>query len=174
MSEEVYDVVNEHDEVVGSATRGEIHSRGLTHRAVHILVFNSKGEVFLQKRSMKKDRCAGLWDSSASGHVDRGESYDETAIRELYEELGAVCKESPIRLFKIQANEDTDNEHVYVYFARCDGPFKINKDEIETGMWISPESLNAWIQKSSKDFSKSFLMVWEKFADYIDTLVRVY
>jgi isopentenyldiphosphate isomerase len=54
--------------VVGQNTRREVHARGLWHRAVHVLVFNARGEVFLQKRSMKKDIAAGKWDSSASGH----------------------------------------------------------------------------------------------------------
>ncbi len=68
--------------------RSEVHARGLRHRAVHVLVFNSRGEIFLQKRSMKKDRQPGVWDSSCSGHVDAGENYEATAVRELREELG--------------------------------------------------------------------------------------
>ena len=88
MSEEIFDVVNERDKVIGQNPRSEVHARGLLHRAVHVLVFNSRGEIFLQKRSMKKDRQPGVWDSSCSGHVDSGENYDETAVRELREELG--------------------------------------------------------------------------------------
>ena len=64
MNEEIFDVVNERDEVIGSKPRSEVHRLGLMHRAVHILVFNARGEVFLQKRSMSKDRQPGLWDSS--------------------------------------------------------------------------------------------------------------
>ena len=88
MNEEIFDVVNERDEVIGQATRQEVHRLGLLHRAVHVLVFNSSGQVFLQKRSLKKDRQPGVWDSSASGHVDRGEDYDACAARELREEIG--------------------------------------------------------------------------------------
>ena len=76
MSEEIFDVVNERDEVIGQQPRSEVHRLGLMHRAVHVLVFNAAGQVFLQKRSMKKDRQPGLWDSSASGHMDTGEDYD--------------------------------------------------------------------------------------------------
>ena len=83
MSEEIFDVVNERDEVVGRAPRKEVHARGLWHRAVHVLVFNARGEVFLQKRSLKKDIAAGKWDSSASGHLDTGEDYDAGAVREV-------------------------------------------------------------------------------------------
>ena len=95
MREEIFDVVNERDEVIGQQPRSEVHHRGLMHRAVHVLVFNGAGQVFLQKRSLKKDRQPGLWDSSASGHVDAGEGYDACAVRELREELGLQLSEPP-------------------------------------------------------------------------------
>jgi len=85
MSEEIFDVVDRGDVVVGRETRSRVHQLGLLHRAVHVLVYNGKGEVFLQKRSMSKDRQPGLWDSSSSGHVDSGEDYDAAARRELGE-----------------------------------------------------------------------------------------
>jgi len=85
MPEDIFDVVNERDEVVDRKPRSVVHRDGLLHRAVHVLVFNSRGQIFLQKRSMKKDRQPGLWDSSASGHVDSGEDYDTTAVREVRE-----------------------------------------------------------------------------------------
>src|SRR5258706_15211525 len=117
MAEEIFDVVDEHDRVVGRETRGEVHRRGLMHRAIHVLVFNSRGEIFLQKRSQKKDRQPGLWDSSASGHVDSGETYDACAVRELQEELGLELRAPLERLFKLPASAETDQGHVWAY--RC-------------------------------------------------------
>ena len=99
----MFDVVNERDEVIGQATRPEVHRRGLMHRATHVLVFNSRGQVFLQKRSLKKDRQPGLWDSSASGHLDCGEDYDACAVRELREEIGLELRAPLQRLFKLAA-----------------------------------------------------------------------
>ena len=95
MSEEIFDIVNERDEVIDRGPRGEVHRLGLRHRAVHVLVFNSRGEVFLQKRSMKKDTAQGKWDSSSSGHVDSGEDYDACAVRELREEIGLRLDQTP-------------------------------------------------------------------------------
>ncbi|MCZ6882595.1 MAG: NUDIX domain-containing protein, partial [Gammaproteobacteria bacterium] len=88
VSQELLDVVDEDDRIVCVKTRGEIHELGLMHRSVHILVFNSQRQLFIQKRSMSKDNQPGLWDSSAAGHVDSGEDYHSCAIRELAEELG--------------------------------------------------------------------------------------
>src|SRR5690242_13556100 len=115
MAEEIFDVVNERDEVVGRATRADVHRKRLLHRAVHVLVFNKQGEVFLQKRSMKKDTAKGLWDSSASGHLDHGEDYDPCAVRELREEIGLELKKPLQRILRLKACEATGNEFVWVY-----------------------------------------------------------
>ena len=123
MAEEIFDVVNERDEVIGQAPRKEVHRLGLLHRAVHVLVFNARGEVFLQKRSMTKDKCPGLWDSSASGHVDAGEAYDATAVRELREEIGLAVTRTPERILRIEACTETDAEFVWVYRCAAEGPF---------------------------------------------------
>ncbi|MEK9738209.1 MAG: NUDIX domain-containing protein [Euryarchaeota archaeon] len=71
---EIFDIVNDSDKVIGSASRNEVHNRGLKHRSVHLLIFNKRGAVLLQKRSMEKDTFPGVWDSSVSGHVDSGEN----------------------------------------------------------------------------------------------------
>src|SRR5579864_5428492 len=115
MAEEIFDIVNERDEVIGQAPRKEVHARGLWHRAVHVLVFNAHGDVFLQKRSMLKDTAKGKWDSSSSGHLDTGEDYDTCAVRELREEIGLIVDRVPSRLFKIDACNETGQEFVWVY-----------------------------------------------------------
>ena len=107
MNEEIFDIVNGRDEVIGRLPRAQAHREGRKHRAVHVLVFNARGEVFLQKRSRTKDTFPGAWDSSCSGHLDSGEDYDAGAVRELGEELGLVLKAPPRRLFKIAACEET-------------------------------------------------------------------
>src|SRR5216110_4037851 len=103
MVEETFDVVNERDEVIGQQPRSEVHRLRLNHRAVHVLVFNARGELFLQKRSMRKDCFPGAWDSSASGHLASGESYDACCFRELSEEIGLQLAGPPERLFKVPA-----------------------------------------------------------------------
>lgn len=85
---EFVDVVDAHDNIVGSASREEAHKKELLHRGVSVLVFNPEGKVFIQKRSPKKDLFPGLWECSMSGHVKKGETAKDAALRELDEELG--------------------------------------------------------------------------------------
>ncbi|HMK35138.1 MAG TPA: NUDIX domain-containing protein, partial [Desulfomonilaceae bacterium] len=85
--DEILEVVDSGNNVIGTATRAEIHRKGLFHRAVHIFVFNERGDLYVQRRSASKDRHPLKLDSSAAGHVDPGETYHETALRELEEEL---------------------------------------------------------------------------------------
>lgn len=165
MSEEIFDVVNERDEVIGCAPRSEVHRRKLNHRAVHVLVFNAKGELFLQKRSMTKDTFPGAWDSSASGHLDCGEDYDACALREVREELGVTLSEPPRRVFRIEACLETGQEFVWIYETRHEGPFNLHPEEIERGEWFTPQKVSQWIQERPEDFASAFLLIWKQWRD---------
>lgn len=162
MSEEIFDVVNERDEVIEHRPRSEVHRLGLMHRAAHILVFNALGQVFLQKRSMSKDRQPGLWDSSASGHVDTGETYEACAVRELREEIGLRLAQPPQALFKLAASPETDQEHVWVYRCSAEGPFKLHPEEIERGDWFAPEAVTRWMKERPQEFAGALLVIWPR------------
>ncbi len=162
MNEEIFDVVNERDEVIGQQTRREVHRLGLKHRAVHILVFNRNGDLFLQKRSMQKDNHPGVWDSSASGHVDAGEDYDAAAIRELREELGVQVPAPLERLFKIDSCEATGREFVWVYRWAAEGPLVLHPEEIERGEWFSPNNVSHWLAERPQDFAPAFPVIWKR------------
>ncbi len=160
-ADEIFDVVNDRDEVIGQNTRREVHARGLKHRAVHVLVFNQRGEVFLQKRSMKKDTFPGAWDSSSSGHLDTGEDYDACAVRELREEIGLEVNHAPSRLFKIDACNETGQEFVWAYRLESEGPFTLHPEEIESGGWFTPEKITDWLAECPQDFAPSFALIWK-------------
>lgn len=163
MIDEMFDVVNELDEVIDCQPRRVVHARGLRHRAAHVLVFNARGAVFLQKRSMLKDRQPGVWDSSASGHVDSGEDYDACVVREVREELGLTLAAPPERLFKFDACEATDQEFVWVYRTRHEGPFTLPPEEIERGGWFSPAEVTRWIAEQPQEFTTAFGVIWMRF-----------
>jgi 16S rRNA (adenine1518-N6/adenine1519-N6)-dimethyltransferase len=133
----------------------------LFHRAVHILLFNQAGELFLQKRSHLKDRHPDVWDSSAAGHVDAGEEYDAAADRELKEELGveAVLE----RVAKLPASDRTGQEFIWLYRGTHDGPFLLARAEIECGAFFPPELVTAWLQARPGDFAPGFVECWKAF-----------
>jgi isopentenyldiphosphate isomerase len=165
MAEEIFDVVDERDQVIMQVPRSEVHRRGLRHRAVHVLVFNDRGQVFLQKRSMLKDCFPGAWDSSASGHLDCGEEYDACALREVKEELGVELPCLPEKLFKIEACPATGQEFVWVYRCRFEGPFVLHPEEIERGEWVAAEDLSRWIERSPGDFAPALILIWQLFRE---------
>ena len=152
---EIFDVVNERDEVTGQMSRHEVHRQKLRHRAVHIFVFNAEGELFLQKRSAWKDKNPGAWDSSAAGHLNAGEGYDETAAREIQEELGVSA---PVEFIaRLEASEHTGYEFVHLYRATHEGPFVLPPSEIETGGFFPLPLLRRWVQARPQDFARSFI-----------------
>ena len=161
MAEEIFDIVNDRDEVIGRRPRREVHRDGHKHRAVHVLVFGSDGRIFLQKRSMTKDTFPGTWDSSASGHVDSGEDYDACAVRELREELGLAIAAPPRRLFKINACQETGHEFVWVYRLDSDGPFVLHPEEIERGDWFERARVTDWVAQRPQDFASGFVLIWK-------------
>ena len=158
--EEWFDVVNERDEAIGRERRRDVHARGLWHRAVHVLVFDGAGRVFLQKRSMLKDLSPGLWDSSCSGHVDAGEDYDTAAVRELGEEIGVNVASVPERWFRIEACAETGWEFVWVYRLQHAGPFILHPEEIETGDWFATDEVTRWMSERPADFCPSIKLLW--------------
>lgn len=156
---ERFAVVDAEDRVIGDAPRSTVHGDNLLHRAVHLLLFNDAGELFLQKRSRRKDRHPGVWDSSAAGHVDAGEDYDGTAVRELQEELGVTAPLEPV--LKLAASERTGLEFIWLYRGRHNGPFQLARSEIELGRFFSPQLVTAWLKARPHDFAPGFAECWK-------------
>lgn len=159
-SEEWLEVVDGNDAVVGIERRGVIHARGLMHRSAQVLVFNGAGEVFLQKRSDGKDEFPGLWDSSAAGHVDPGEDYEDCARRELAEELGITAPVELEHLFRIPAAEATGWEHCSVFRCRWDGPLFLQPDEVAGGRWVGPAEMRRLVADPDSELTPAIRRIW--------------
>jgi 16S rRNA (adenine1518-N6/adenine1519-N6)-dimethyltransferase len=158
---ERFPIVDKNDRILGYANRPEVHGNNLRHRAVHILIFNQAGDVYLQQRSRWKDRHPLKWDSSAAGHLTAGERYDDTARRELKEELGVTITLQKIS--KIPASQHTDQEFIWLYQGTATGDLVPNKSEIEQGAFFPPEIIDGWTSARPDDFSPGFLECWKTY-----------
>lgn len=160
MPEEIFDICDENDNVVGQATRNEVHAQGLLHRAVHIWVWNTAGELLVHLRSENKDEFPSCYTSSASGHVDSGEDYETAAHRELKEELNLTGELS----FEIQlpASTETANEHTVLYRMTTDEKPDPDPHEIAAITYLSPAQLKALLTKREEQLTPPFrsLLRW--------------
>jgi isopentenyldiphosphate isomerase len=134
--DEVFDRVDQDDHVIGRVRRGEAHhDPNVIHRSVQVIVCTSDGRVLLQRRAASKDLFPGYLCASASGHVMAGDSYAETARRELIEELGV----EPALLFldKTLVRSEMETEFTALFIARCDGPFTFSPIETDGGVLVA-------------------------------------
>jgi 16S rRNA (adenine1518-N6/adenine1519-N6)-dimethyltransferase len=158
---ERFPVVDKNDRILRYARRSDVHGNNLRHRAVHILIFDQAGEVYLQQRSRWKDRHPLKWDSSAAGHVAAGESYEETARRELQEELGINV---PLeKLLKLPASARTEREFIWLYRGKIRGNPIVNQSEIETGAFFPPAFIDGWVSARRENFAPGFVECWKAY-----------
>ena len=158
--DELFDVVDEQNQVISQKSRREVHAEGLKHRATHVFVFNPGGDLFLQKRSHLKDSCPGLWDSSASGHLDVGETYEKCALRELEEELGVGGVEVQ-KVGELPATTETGWEFVQLFQCQYHGKMKWPAAEVESGAFFPVDLVEKWAKKNPGDFAPGFLKCWQ-------------
>jgi 16S rRNA (adenine1518-N6/adenine1519-N6)-dimethyltransferase len=152
---ELIQVVDEGNQPLAPKDRATVHREKLFHRSVHLFIRNRRGELLLQRRSHRKDRFPGHWDSGAAGHVDAGESYEEAAARELVEELGINIPLS--RLGTVPASSRTGYEFVEIYGGDYEGLLSINESEIESVGWFEIPMIDQWIARRPTDFADGFL-----------------
>ena len=135
--QERFPIVDEDGTVIGQATRGECHNGSrLLHAVVHLHVFNSKGELYLQKRPEWKDIQPGKWDTAVGGHIDYGETPEEALRREVREELG-ITDFVPEFIGKYVFDSKRERELVYVNRTTYDGLVQPSKDELDGGRFWS-------------------------------------
>ena len=158
------DIVNDDDQVIGQATRRECHSNtALVHRAAHVLLFNSAGELLLQKRAADKDIQPDKWDTSVGGHLAIGESYQAAAYREMEEELG--LQGVPLTyLYRSFIRNQVESENVRTFLAITDHEVDHDRREIsEVRYWTHDQIDQALGQEI---FTPNFEEEWQMFQAY--------
>lgn len=161
--EEMFPIVDEEGNITGAATRGECHNGSkMLHPVVHLHVFNSKGELYLQKRPEWKDIQPGKWDTAVGGHVDLGENVEQALRREVREELG-ITDFTPERLLQYVFESDRERELVFVHKTIYDGSVTPS-EELDGGRFWSMEEIEQNIGKGI--FTPNFESEFEKIKEY--------
>ena len=135
-ADEIVAIVDENNTVIGSAPRREMRAKALPHRATYVLVFNSRGDLYVQKRTMTKDVFPGYYDPAAGGVVLAGEEYEQGALREVEEEMGIRgVPLTPLFQFYHQA----ERHRVWGAAFSCvyDGAVVLQEEEVESGTFMS-------------------------------------
>ncbi len=141
-SEEMITIVDEHDEVVGEAPRGEAYARGLRHRCTFIMARDAEGRVFVHRRTPTKLVFPSLYDMFVGGVVGAGESYADAALREAEEELGVHGLPRPTPLFKFLYDDGAGKSWwSYLYEVRCDLPVAPQVEEVAWHAFITEDEL---------------------------------
>ena len=160
MSEEIFDIVDENDIVIGTAPRRKCHGDpSLIHRTAHVVIVHPDGKrILLQRRTMSKDIQPGKWDTAVGGHLDHGEDYETAARREMNEELG-LPPDLPLRhLFDSQIRNSAESENVRVFAAVSAGPFRFQKSEIDEIRFFRAEDL----ERQKADFTPNLVQELKK------------
>jgi 16S rRNA (adenine1518-N6/adenine1519-N6)-dimethyltransferase len=152
---ELIQVVDRENRPVAATDRATVHRENLYHRSVHIFIRNPRGEMLLQRRSHRKDKFPGRWDSGAAGHVDANESYEAAAAREVIEELGIHIP--LVRVGSLPASSHTGYEFVEIYEGNYEGALAVNEMEIESIGWFEIKMVDQWIARRPSDFADGFL-----------------
>lgn len=137
--DEMLVVVDENDNVLDFKPRGLVHKQKLLHRTITVSVYNDKGEILLQKRSINKDNNPGKLANAAGGHVTRDKTYEQAAEDELKEELGISSK--LILIKKMVIHDPVHTTMTCLYKTTFNGPFSFNKEEIDEIKFYSKEEL---------------------------------
>lgn len=157
--------VDENDQVIGHGPHREVIAKGIIHRIARIFVFNSHGELLVQKRSAYIS-VPNKWDQSAAGYVDEGEDYQTAALRELQEEVGitGVQLKEAAKFY----TEETDEKAIkkrfnMLYSTMYDGKISIDEHEVAEYKWLQLAELERWMQEKPHDFTQGFIQTYRHF-----------
>lgn len=159
-------LVDKNDQPIGIDEKIKVHREGRLHRAFSVLIFNSQGEMLLQKRAAVKYHSGGLWTNACCSHPRPGKNIKEEAKKRLFEEMGVVAELEEIFSFIYRAeleNDLVEYEFDHVFRGEFSGEPKVNPEEAEAWRWVEMEALRNEIRTEPWKFTPWFGLIMEKF-----------
>ncbi len=169
--DEMVDVVDENDNVIGQEMKSECHKEGILHRNAAIFVINEQGKCLLQKRSPDKDLGPNLFCTSACGHLGAGETYEEAAKKEMKEEIGIECELKPIGKFRGTEHlpDGRVNDELYkLYYCTYDGEFKLQEEEVSYVKFFSIEDIKKMIEEDPEQFTPNTILQFQNYVEWLE------
>jgi isopentenyl-diphosphate Delta-isomerase len=165
MEGELLDVIDENDNILRTADKREVREKNLRHRGANVFVFNSKGEILITKRSMKRFLFPGLLELGQGGSVSHGESYEECAVREVWEEVGV--KDAKIEyMFTIKYSNSHTNYIGKIFRCLYDGKIIVDGIETDSFFFISIPKLAKMIKENPELFTPDCPIFLEKYLEW--------
>ena len=164
--EEKVVLVNEKDEILGLMEKMQAHENGILHRAFSVFLFNSKGEMLLQKRAAEKYHSPNQWTNACCSHPRVDETYEQAAHRRIKEELGIDChlEEKFWFIYKADVGQNLwEHELDHVFVGNYEGEFNLNKEEVAEVRYISLENLNLELENNPENFTEWFKIILEEY-----------
>lgn len=164
--EEKVVLVTEKDEVLGLMEKMQAHENGILHRAFSVFLYNSKGEMLLQKRAAEKYHSPNQWTNACCSHPRIEETYEQAAKRRIKEELGIDCEleEKFWFIYKADVGKNLwEHELDHVFVGNYEGEFNLNKEEVAEVRYISLENLNIELENNPENFTEWFKIILEEY-----------
>jgi len=165
-------LVNESDREIGLMEKMEAHEKGLLHRAFSVFIFNSKGELLLQRRAANKYHSGGLWTNTCCSHPRPDETNLEGAQRRLLEEMGISTELNHLFHFIYKAKLDhelTEHELDHVFIGTCDSPPVLNREEAEDFKYVTPDELEKLIEDAPDEYTVWFKIIFREYKNRLLT-----
>ena len=171
-------LVDAQDRETGFESKGAVHDgEGMLHRAFSLFIFNSRGELLIQKRSAEKRLWPMYWSNSCCSHPREGEQMEDATVRRLREEMGLKCELQFLFRFRYHAQFGelgAEHEFCWVYIGRSDDEVHVNRTEVDTWRWIGIEDLEQEMADDPHGFTPWFRMEWERIrAEFGDQLAKL-
>ena len=163
--EDLVMLVDPQDRVIGTAGKMQVHREALLHRACSVVLFNSRGEILLQRRNPEKYHSGGLWSNTCCTHPRPDEAPLTAAVRRLTEEMGLVCDLAPAFSFLYRADVDeglVEHEFDHVFLGRVDADPLPDQREVSEWRWQAPALVRLELDRRPEAFTAWFAPLFDR------------